>query len=292
MSSERETTRIVRSWLEEGVTALPDRVLDTVLDQLPATPQRRSWWPARRSPFMKAYAKLAIAAAAVLVVVVIGYQLAPRSPGFGGMPSPTPVPTATVPQVGAPSEGPVKPGSYAWAWSDGHLVFDLPAGWTAAEGGLLLSKHADQPTAVELANWFPGSGYEVTHVYADACKSEGKLQEVGPTAADLVSALKAQLSTDATVSAGSLAGASRVDLVQAAGLDRSTCRHGATGPLQIWADPAETNYFALAPGYTGFAYVVDVRGSRLVFTGAAGGEASAADIVELDAILGSLRIQP
>ena len=38
MSTDRDVTRIVRSWLEEGVTALPDRVLDAVLDQLPATP--------------------------------------------------------------------------------------------------------------------------------------------------------------------------------------------------------------------------------------------------------------
>ena len=42
MSTDRDVTRIVRSWLEEGVTALPDRVLDDVLDQLPATPQRRA----------------------------------------------------------------------------------------------------------------------------------------------------------------------------------------------------------------------------------------------------------
>ena len=42
MSTDRDVTRIVRSWLEEGVTALPDRVLDAVLDQLPATPQRRA----------------------------------------------------------------------------------------------------------------------------------------------------------------------------------------------------------------------------------------------------------
>ena len=46
MSTDRDTTRIVRSWLEEGATALPDRVLDAVLDQVPTTPQRRSRWPA------------------------------------------------------------------------------------------------------------------------------------------------------------------------------------------------------------------------------------------------------
>ena len=44
MSSDRDTTRIVRSWLEEGVTELPDRVLDAVLDELPATHQRRVTW--------------------------------------------------------------------------------------------------------------------------------------------------------------------------------------------------------------------------------------------------------
>ncbi len=38
MSAERDVTRIVRSWLEEGVTALPDRVLDAVLDQSPRPP--------------------------------------------------------------------------------------------------------------------------------------------------------------------------------------------------------------------------------------------------------------
>ena len=48
MSTDRDTTRIVRSWLEEGATALPDRVLDAVLDQVPATPQRRPLWPAWR----------------------------------------------------------------------------------------------------------------------------------------------------------------------------------------------------------------------------------------------------
>ena len=50
MSTDRDVERIVRSWMDEGVTALPDRVLDAVLDQLPATPQRRAGWLARRFP--------------------------------------------------------------------------------------------------------------------------------------------------------------------------------------------------------------------------------------------------
>ena len=93
MSTDRETTLAVRSWLEEGVTRLPDRVLDSVLDQVPATPQRRSWWPARRFNDMKTYAKLIAAAAAVLVVAFVGYQLLPRNGGIGGQPTVAPSPT-------------------------------------------------------------------------------------------------------------------------------------------------------------------------------------------------------
>jgi hypothetical protein len=43
MSSDREPTRIVQSWLEEGANVLPDRVLDDVLERIPVTPQRRPW---------------------------------------------------------------------------------------------------------------------------------------------------------------------------------------------------------------------------------------------------------
>ena len=97
MSTDRETTRIVRSWLEEGVTVLPERVLDAVLDQVPTTPQRRSWWPAWRFSDMNAYVKFAVAAAAVLVVAVVGYNFLPGRGAVGGpnaTPSPSPAPIA------------------------------------------------------------------------------------------------------------------------------------------------------------------------------------------------------
>ena len=51
MSTDRDTTRIVRSWLQTDEYESADRVLDAVLDQLDTTPQRRAtWWPARRLP--------------------------------------------------------------------------------------------------------------------------------------------------------------------------------------------------------------------------------------------------
>src|SRR5882672_2961268 len=105
MSTDRDSTRIVRSWLEEGATTLPDRVLDAVLDQVPATPQRRPWWPARRFSEMNNAWKLAIAAAAVVVVALVGIDLLPGNGGIiaGPGPSPTPAATPTPPPTLAPS---------------------------------------------------------------------------------------------------------------------------------------------------------------------------------------------
>ena len=73
MSTDRDVTGIVRSWLEEGVTALPDRVLDSVLDQVPATPQRRvTWWPVRRLTNMNNTVKYGLAAAGLSLSLLLG----------------------------------------------------------------------------------------------------------------------------------------------------------------------------------------------------------------------------
>ena len=106
MSTDRDTTRLVRSWLEEGVTALPDRVLDAVLDQVPATPQRRSSWPVRRFNQMNRVFLTASAAAAVLVIALVGYNLLPKTPGPGGQTF-APSPVASAP--GGPTAAPGNP---------------------------------------------------------------------------------------------------------------------------------------------------------------------------------------
>jgi hypothetical protein len=124
MSTDRDTTRIVRSWLEEGVTALPDRVLDAVLDQVPATSQRRSWWPARRFRDMNVSVRLALATAAVVVVAFAGYQFLVPSQQVGGPPTspPSDAPSATASPPASPvptlpaGGNPVFPGTYTPAF--------------------------------------------------------------------------------------------------------------------------------------------------------------------------------
>jgi hypothetical protein len=87
MNSERDSTRIVRSWLESGSTAIPDRVVNAVLAELPSRPQRRSRWSLRRSPTMKFLLPIVAAGAAVAVLaVVLGGQFL-RNDSIIGAPS-------------------------------------------------------------------------------------------------------------------------------------------------------------------------------------------------------------
>jgi hypothetical protein len=86
-------TRIVLSWLREDAHEHTERMLLRALDEVDTTPQRRSWWPAWRSNRMNIVTKVAVAAAAVLVVAFAGDQLLPRTGGIGGQP--TTAPTST-----------------------------------------------------------------------------------------------------------------------------------------------------------------------------------------------------
>jgi hypothetical protein len=69
MNTDLDTARVVRSWLRTDEHESADRVLDTVLALLDATPQHRSS-PVRRFADMNTYAKFALVAAAVLVVAL------------------------------------------------------------------------------------------------------------------------------------------------------------------------------------------------------------------------------
>lgn len=113
MQTDPDVTRIVRSWLLDEEHESADRVLALVLTEVDTTRQRRSWWPAWRIADMNTYAKLAIAAAAVVVVAVVGINLLPASGGVAGGPAATPSPTPTPSATPLPSPSPT-PGADVW----------------------------------------------------------------------------------------------------------------------------------------------------------------------------------
>jgi hypothetical protein len=300
MTTDRETLHAIGVWLEEGRTALPDHVLDAVLEQLPSKRQRRPVWAARRISHVNALAKYAIAAAAVVVIAIVGWNFVGTSGTTqpGGPPSITPSPSAStepssrvVPLV--PSTNAIEPGRYRWVAPGGEVSMVLPAGWTGFPDGISNGTVAENGSWMELGHSLPGNQYQVTHVYADACDSEGRLEPVDPDVESLLSALDEQASTDATIETFSGEGGSpvgyRVELRP--GPDVDQCRHGQGGPLQIWADPAETGFFAFRPGWWGEAYIFGegdpVLPEPFVFHAAIGPETTEADLEELRDIVRS-----
>jgi hypothetical protein len=176
VSTDRDTTRIVRSWLEDGVTSLPDRVLDDVLDRLPAMPQRRSWWPARRFADMNNFAKIAIAAAAVVVAAFLGINLLPAGGGLGSSPSvsppasltpaPTPSPSPT-PAALVPEEGPLAIGRHSLALGGVRFSLDVPTDGWVSNGQFGIDKgHFDTRDAAGSILW---TGSAPDNVNADPC---------------------------------------------------------------------------------------------------------------------------
>jgi hypothetical protein len=310
MSTDRDVTRIVRSWLEDGATALPDRVLDSVLDQLPATPQRRSWWPARRLTGMNTTVRLALAAAAVLVVAVVGFNVLPGGGGIGGFgptpsssPSPTPPPTPT-PSPMAIHSGALAAGTYVMTPFAGPNAegMCMPQATGCAESPaddsirvtLTVPDGFEAPTRPSLALIF-GPGGETGLVvlrggrlYGDPCHTTPPPDiAVGPTVADFVDALVRHPDLDVTAPADvTLAGyeGKYVDLQLPA--DTSEC----TPSGQFW--PFEPGMYAQGPSHRWHLYILDVEGTRVVIQVMDYARTSAEDLAKLQSIVDSIKIEP
>ena len=259
MSSDRDTTRVVRSWLEDGVMTLPDRVLDGVLDQLPATRQRRSTW--RRLTFDndRGSLRFALAAAAMVVVAILGIGLVPGVvPSGGGTPSVSPNPSLTPTPEPSPSEPEVTaipPGAFSLEGFPVGVTFAVPSGWFPCDFG-----------PVEQGICRAGGNGElhfliVDNVVADPCSEQLLDPPVGPSVDDLVAAISglsgftATTATDVTV-----------DGYRGKELTVNAPTVPACGGLGTWATADRTN--GVGPAEANLIRIVDVNGTRVVVTGA------------------------
>jgi hypothetical protein len=202
MSTDRDTTRIVRSWLRTDEHESADRVVGAVLDRIDTTPQRRAtWWPVRRLPEMNNTAKLAMGAAAVVVALLgIGFLL-PGGPNIGG-PGPS-LPTAE-PSVAEPTPSPqglLPEGSHIlWDAEMGvPMTVTIPApDWYGEPRDGILIKN-DDSAAPDGGGMIVFAGEGDLFVYGDPCKWSTTRPDTPATTVDeLVAALAAQPSRDAS----------------------------------------------------------------------------------------------
>lgn len=103
MTQQRDIERLLDHWLSEGAGQAPDRVVDIVTDRIERQSQRPAWRLQWRPRTVNAYAKIAVAAAAVLIVAVVGYNILPGSSTSEGGPAATPSPSATPSPVASAS---------------------------------------------------------------------------------------------------------------------------------------------------------------------------------------------
>jgi hypothetical protein len=304
MSTDRDTTRIVRSWLEVGATALPDRVLDAVLDQLPATQQRRSWGPARRFLDMNTSIKLAIAAAAVVVVAAAGIYLIPRGGGLNGGPGPSSSPSPTPSPIVDFSGGSFVPGT-TYAITDpccvvSRLTFTIPAtGWNAPLEPWRIGKEVPAGES-DIFDLYV-TPRRVDNIYTGGCHWRGteRVPPVGPTVDDLATAMfeeagpGASPPTDVTV--GGHPG-KKVEWSIPEDLDMATCDRDGGGSDPIFGRFVIDRGYGTEPyvhgvGQRNTFYIVDVDGRRQVIDAMYLPGTSAADRAELDQIVASIRFE-
>jgi hypothetical protein len=296
MTARRDPDQLVRAFLEEGRLELPAESYDAVRTHIERTRQRADFGP-WREPRMSNITKIAMAAAAVVVAVVVGLSFLPGGSPFGGRASPSPVPSPTPgPSPASLSAGPVTAGTYMsrpFLAPNTSIAFTMtvPDGWEASGPagrgpvGVAPTTGYEGPTGMSL-------GFlTVTSLESDPCHwSDRADTAVGPTVDDLVAAIEANPGYDssepAPVSLGGYDG-QRIDIQLPAGLDLETCDDAQ---FWVWAvGDGQTIYSQGADGRF-HLWILDVEGHRVIvmthnFPGTPPG-----DLAELQAIVDSIRI--
>jgi hypothetical protein len=142
MNHRSDIDRVMKVWMDDGPTAIPDRVVDVVAARIGVQRQRRAWpFPGRTT--VTAPMKLAAGLAAVLVAAVVGLQMLPGNGGTGGEPTASPSATPAPSPTAAPTPKPVPTSRTITYPSFGSapsldITFDLPAGWGEFDTGWLV----------------------------------------------------------------------------------------------------------------------------------------------------------
>ncbi|HEX5014831.1 MAG TPA: hypothetical protein VFV72_11815 [Candidatus Limnocylindrales bacterium] len=311
MSTASNFDLSIAAWLdEEARDGAPERLIDATRRQLERTNQRRAIWPAWRLSPMNA--RLAVAAAAVVIAAVGVYLILPRAngPGFQSSPSPTLTPASPTPTVHEiPAGGPLDAGRYVlrpyMTTAPGlEVLFTVPDGWDVFGNWAPLSpKGTSAPAGSGLAFLSTGS------IYSDPChwSKDGAVTAtvgdvaVGPTAADLANAIHAQTAYTSTVPVDvTIDGytGKQLDVELPSDIDVATeCDKEAgtsEGSYWMWT-PLEAdgnNVYAQGPGERRHISIVDVEGDRLILMHNDYAGTSDADVAAAQAVFDSIEINP
>jgi hypothetical protein len=307
-TDDREFWLATTDWLEAGSDETPPAAVDAVLLAVRTTRQER----VLRSPWrpipMSAFAKIAIAAAAVVAVALVWVNFGPSNNVGTNPPSPTPTGTpypspAALPTADAPSA--IAAGRYVFAphWPNPAISFTVPAsGWTG--NVRLIGKNArvaQGPTAD--GAWM--LAYPFDHGFKDPCTDHtAVVPAAGSGPAGLLNVIGHQPGISAgaitDVSVGGIAGKALDYTVTA---DPTNCGNGQDG-FWIWGTcPAPVTVgcedvgngdrrYGVGKGARERAYAIPVGSNIYTFVTNQPDDLSPADRGQLQQLLDSIVFGP
>jgi len=296
MTASRDPERLIRAFLDEGVTELPERVYDVVRSDIDQTRQRVAIGP-WRAPDMNTFAKFAMAAAAVLVVAVVGYNILPAGGGNVGVAppvSPSPSPSVSLAPTATPSpspsdlaffpDGTISAGRHSMIRSGKSLSVDMPSGWTS-HGGFRIYTMAGQAAFIV---WTDAPA----NVYADPCMKEPLDPPAGDTPAELAAAVSSIPGTDLVSGPSDVTiGGHPAKLVSIRIREDIDC---APGEFSLWyreADGPAGGRWPDALGDTINVWIIDVDGTIVWIDGEAGSNTPPALQGEMRQIVESIKFE-
>jgi hypothetical protein len=188
MTAERDVTRLLRGWLQEDMHEDAGRVLESTLQIVDVTPQRRAWKIFGRAT--SARALVLTAAAALAAVAILSATLLPRL-NVGSNATSRPAPSANVLYRSAPNRLPG--GTYFAKFFAAPFTMDVPDDWTGLEHGtnfVLIVKTANGGVFGSVPNTVGLSFDVVDNVYADPCRDKVPLASPPRGVDGLVNALR------------------------------------------------------------------------------------------------------
>ena len=293
MNREHDFISALEDYLEEfdGATPLPDETRDAIRAELPSIRQLPAWWPGWRLPEMNNIVKLSVAAAAVVVAALVGfnYLVAPNVGDTGiGLGDATATPTSEPVML---PDGPLEPGTYVTSPyrppNDSiRFTLDVPDGWHADGGDLFLATGTEGPGGAAILF------STVTGLFSEPCSADyggaGPDVTVGPSVDDLANAFAEQTAYETTMPTDvTLDGYSgkRIDLQLPSDIEYAdpSCSFGG---YFIW----DGSIFAQGPDNRWHLWILDVDGTRVVILAQDFPTTAADDQAELIAIVESIQI--
>lgn len=234
--------------------------------------------------------RIAIAAAVVVVVAFVGYQVISGpsvggpSPSHSASAAPSAAPSAALSELPFGTDQSLAAGRYSLY--DGFpvsITFEVPAGWESCTVGPM-----DQGACKPSAGREPGSGVGfliVENVVADPCGPVNELLDppVGPSVDDLVAAISSLEGFEATAPTD-------INVDGFDGKEFTLTAPATEGCGATWAMEGRTN--GVGPGEINLLQILDVDGVRVVISGAYQPPTSEEQLAAVQQVIESVHIEP